>query len=270
MVRLVLGSLRRSFLSRGDLLLENLALRQQLLVLKRRNKRPRLNGLDRLFWIVAKRLWSRWKDTLVVVTPETVVRWHHAGFRLYWWWCSHHRGTCGRKPLPKETRKLIFRMVAENPTWGAPRIHRELTKLGFDLSERTVSRWVRRAPGNPEPAQRWKTFLQNHREVIAAMDFFTVSTLWFGMLYCFFVIAHDRRRILYFNVPWASDPAEHISATNKAGNNIALVMKFLRSFVNDLSERQSVICVNRFLSERRVCSINSELSDKKRDDRIQL
>jgi hypothetical protein len=91
-------------------------------------------------------------------------------------------------------------MAAENPTWGAPRIHGELLKLGFDLSERTVSRWVRRVPKNPDSAQRWLTFLRNHREAIAAMDFFTVPTLTFGVLYCFFIIGHDRRKILHFNV----------------------------------------------------------------------
>jgi transposase InsO family protein len=91
-------------------------------------------------------------------------------------------------------------MVAENPTWGAPRIHGELKLLSFDISERTVLRWMRRAPRNPEPAKRWTTFLANHREAIAAMDFFTVPTLTFGVLYCFFVISHDRRRILHFNV----------------------------------------------------------------------
>ena len=100
----------------------------------------------------------------------------------------------------EELRELIFRMVAENPTWGAPRIHGELKMLGFDLSERTVLRWMRKAPRNPEPAKRWAAFLSNHREAIAAMDFFTVPTLTFGVLYCFFVIAHDRRRILHFNV----------------------------------------------------------------------
>jgi len=100
----------------------------------------------------------------------------------------------------KRVRALIFRMVAENPTWGAPRIHGELLKLGFDLSERSVSRWVRRAPRDPDPAERWLTFLRNHREAIAAMDFFTVPTLTFGILYCFFVIGHDRRKILHFNV----------------------------------------------------------------------
>jgi putative transposase len=100
----------------------------------------------------------------------------------------------------KANLELIFRIVAENSTWGAPRIHGELLKLGFDISERTVSRWVQRAPKSPEQAQRWKTFLRNHREVIAAMDFFTVPTLSFGVLYCFFVIAHGHRRILHCNV----------------------------------------------------------------------
>jgi transposase InsO family protein len=91
-------------------------------------------------------------------------------------------------------------MVAENPTWGAPRIHGELLKLGFDVSERSVSRWIRRAPRDPDSVKRWLTFLRNHREAIAAMDFFTVPTLTFGVLYCFFVIGHDRRKILHFNV----------------------------------------------------------------------
>jgi transposase InsO family protein len=101
---------------------------------------------------------------------------------------------------PRELRELIFRMVAENRTWGAPRIHGELKMLGFNISERSVLRWMRKAPRNPEPAKRWAAFLSNHREVIAAMDFFTVPTLTFGVLYCFFVIAHDRRRILHCNV----------------------------------------------------------------------
>jgi transposase InsO family protein len=102
--------------------------------------------------------------------------------------------------VSEEIRDLIFRMAAQNPTWGAPRIHGELLKLGFDLSEPTVSRWLRRAPKTPNPAQHWLTFLRNHRTAISAMDFFTVPTLTFGVLYCFFVIAHDRRKILRFNV----------------------------------------------------------------------
>jgi putative transposase len=135
-----------------------------------------------------------------LVTPRTVVNWHRAGFRLYWTWVSRISQVGGRKPVSKEVRALILRMVAENPTWGAPRIHGELLKLGFDLSERSVSRWIRPAPRNPDPMKRWLTFLRNHREAIAAMDFFTVPTLTFGVLYCFFVIGHDRRKILHFNV----------------------------------------------------------------------
>lgn len=166
-----------------------------------RKRRPRLSAPDRLFWVLARRCWAGWRKALIVVTPETVVRWHRAGFRLYWTWLSRNRGRVGRKRTSKELRQLIFfQMVAENPTWGAPRIHGELQMLGFDVSERTVSRWARLAPRNPEPAKRWLTFLHNHREVIAAMDFFTVPTFTFGVLYCFFIIAHDRRRILHFNV----------------------------------------------------------------------
>jgi hypothetical protein len=106
----------------------------------------------------------------------------------------------GRKPISREVRELIFRMVAENPTWGAPCIHGELLKLVFDISERTVSRWVKRALKSPDPTRHWLVFLRNHREAIAAMDFFTVPTLTFSVLYCFFVIDHDRRKILHFNV----------------------------------------------------------------------
>jgi hypothetical protein len=190
----------RSCRSRRDLLLENLALRQQLGVLKQRHPQHRLAAPDRLFWIMLRWLWPGWKRSLVLVQPETVVRWHRAAFKLYWTWLSRRRTRAGRKCVSSELRELIFRMVAENPTWGAPRIHGELKMLGFDISERTVLRWMRKAPRDPEPAKRWAAFLSNHRETITAMDFFTVPTLTFGVLYCFFVIAHDRRRILHCNV----------------------------------------------------------------------
>ena len=198
--RSFLGWIFSAFSSREDLILENLALRQQLLALHAKRPRHRLTALHKLFWVALRRLWSGWKGSLIVVTPRTVVGWHRAGFRLYWKWLSRTRQMGGRKRVSKEIRLLIFRMVAENPTWGAPRIHGELLKLGFDLSETTVSRWVRRAPRTPDPAKRWLTFLRNHREAIAAMDFFTVPTLTFGVLYCFFIIGHDRRKILRFNV----------------------------------------------------------------------
>ena len=200
LLRLLIGTFRRCFRSRQDLLLENLALRQQLAVFKQRKQRPKLVWPDKLFWIALKKIWSEWQSCLVLVTPNTVVRWHRAGFRKYWDWRSRHSTGCGRKCISRELRELIFRMVAENPTWGAPRVHGELLKLGFELSERTVSRWVRRAPRKPDASRIWTAFLSNHREAIAAMDFFTVPTLTFSVLYCFFVIAHDRRRILHFNV----------------------------------------------------------------------
>jgi putative transposase len=199
-VRHLLGWVVSALRSREDLILENLALRRQLLALHAKRPRRRLTASHKLFWVVLRRLWDRWKEPLILVTPRTVVGWHRAGFRLYWKWISRARPKGGRKPVSKEVRALIFQTVAENPTWGAPRIHGELLKLGFDLLEPTVSRWVRRAPRPPDPARRWLTFLKNHREAIPAMDFFTVPTLTFGILYCFFVIGHDRRRILHHSV----------------------------------------------------------------------
>ena len=194
------GTLVRLLRARRSLLLENLALRQQLAVLKRRHPKPRIGWLDKLFWVAVRRFWAEWKQSLIVVTPATVVRWHRVGFRLYWRLISRARTQVGRRQTSKEVRELIFRMVAENPTWGAPRIQGELLMLGFDLSERTISRWMKRAPRDPEPAKLWGAFLRNHREAIAAMDFFAAPTITFGVLYCFFVISHDRRRILHFNV----------------------------------------------------------------------
>ena len=196
LLRLLFILLVRSLRSRHHLLLENLALRQQLSVLARHRPRPRFFSTDRFLWVMLRRFWPRWQRALILVQPETVVGWHRTGFRLYWKGLKRHGSCPGRKCLSRELRELIFRMFAENPTWGAPRIHGELKMLGFDVSERTVLRWMRKAPRSPESVRRWAAFLSNHREAIAAMDFFTVPTLTFG----FFVIARDRRRILHFNV----------------------------------------------------------------------
>jgi putative transposase len=117
----LLGWVISVFRSREELLLENLALRQQLLALHAKRPRPRLNSVDRLFWVVLRRVWSAWKRSLILVTPETVVRWHRTGFRLYWSWISRARKAVGRKPISREVRELIFRMVAENPTWVVSR-----------------------------------------------------------------------------------------------------------------------------------------------------
>src|SRR5207302_3546494 len=193
-MELFVGVILRLFCDRRRLLLENLALRQQLAALKRRHPRPSIAVFDRVFWVLARKFWCGWKQALIIVSPETVVRWQRSGFALYWRAISNARRMMGRRRISKEVRDLIFRMVAENPTWGAPRIHGELLLLGFHVSERTISRWMKRAPRDPQPAQRWRVFLANHREAIAAMDFFTVPTISFGVLYCFFVIRHDRRR----------------------------------------------------------------------------
>jgi transposase InsO family protein len=132
------------------------------------------------------------------VKPETVIGWHRAGFRLYWRWRSRPRG--GRPKITDEIRVLIRRLAEANPDWGAPKIHGELQKLGFVVSERIVARYLRRIRRRGDPAKRWLAFLQNHREVIAVFDFFTVPTVTFNLLYCFFVIEYGRRRILHFNV----------------------------------------------------------------------
>jgi putative transposase len=193
-----LGALRVLCRSRVDTSLEVLALRQQLAVLKRKRPRPALNGWDRCLWLTLRQTWPRWADVLALVKPETVVGWHWAGFCRYWRWRSQPRG--GRPKISEEVRALIRRLAAENENWGAPKIHGELRKLGFTLSERTVARYLRPLRRRGDPKQRWRAFLTNHREAIVAMDFFTVPTLTFGVLYCFFVIEHERRRILHCNV----------------------------------------------------------------------
>jgi len=194
----VLGALRVFFRSRSDTALEILALRQQVAVLKRQRPRPFLNSGDRFFWTTLRRFWPRWSNVLLIVQPETVVGWHRPGFRLYWRWRSRARG--GRPRITQELRDLIVRLAEENPDWGAPKIHGELQKLGFNIAERTVARYLRRILRRGDPERKWLAFLQNHREVIAAMDFFTVPTVTFRVLYCFFVIEHERRKILHCNV----------------------------------------------------------------------
>jgi len=155
--------------SRRDPVLENLALRQQLTTLAGR-RHPDIRPADRAIWILLRRSRSRWAETLAIVRPDTVVRWHRAGFRIYWNWASRRGARSGRPRLSREVRALIRRMATENP-WGAPRIHEELLCLGFDVSERSVSRHLRSLPLTPRANATWTTFLRNHRDGIAAMDF---------------------------------------------------------------------------------------------------
>jgi transposase InsO family protein len=153
---------------------------------------------DRAFWIGLSQIWSRWADTLVIVKPDTVVRWHRAGFRLFWRWKSRAR-TPAEGHVTPEVRPLIRRMAEANPLWGAPKIHGELLKLGIDIGERSVSRFMPKRLPKP-PLQTWRTFLDNHLGSLSSIDFFTVPTATFRILYVFFVLNHERRRVLHFNI----------------------------------------------------------------------
>lgn len=156
--------------------IELVALRQQLAVLKRKRPRPPVRDADRAFWVVLRRVWSGWSNALIIVKPDTVVRWHRTGFRRYWRWRSRRRA--GRPRVNRVIRELI-RVMARDNQWGVPRIHAELAKLGFEVSERTVSRYLPKSPTTPDALGRWKVFLNNHREVLAAMDLFVVPTATF-------------------------------------------------------------------------------------------
>jgi putative transposase len=197
----------------GQLALENLALRQQLAVYKRRVTRPNLRRSDRLFWAWLSRVWTGWRNALVIVAPDTVLRWQRRRFREHWAKLSG-RPTGGRPPVHAEIRTLVARMAAANPLWGAPRIHGELRKLGIDIGERTVSRLIlkRRTP----PSQTWRTFLTNHVRDLVSIDFFTVPTAGWRVLFVLVVVAHQRRRVLHFNVtehPTAAWAAQQIVET---------------------------------------------------------
>jgi putative transposase len=184
--------------SRAALQVENVALRHQIGVLRRSlRKRPKLTPVDRLLWVWLSRIWRDWRSAMAIVKPETVVAWHRAGFRLFWTW-KVRRGQPGRPVISCEVRDLIRRMCRENPGWGAPRIHGELLKLGIDIGESSVSKYMVRC--RKPPSQTWRTFLENHLTQLASIDFFTVPTIRFQVLYVFLVLAHDRRRILHFNV----------------------------------------------------------------------
>jgi transposase InsO family protein len=188
--------LRLLLLPRTRLLLENLALRQQLAVLRRSIPRPRLRTWDRLFWAWLSRCWAGWEDALVIVKPATVVGWHRTGFRRYWRWKS--RGRPGRPRIASEVRRLIRRMSRGNPLWGAPRIRAELRLLGHDVAESTVAKYRPRRSRPPSPTRR--SFLANHADCLASVDFFVVPTVTFRLLYAFVVLCHHRRCVAHFNV----------------------------------------------------------------------
>jgi len=180
------------------LIAENLALRQQIIVLKRNQNRPCIKERDRMFWRVLSNIWPSWRDSLVIVQPETVIRWHRRAFRFYW----RHKsggGKPGRPRLDAEVKSLVLKLSSANPLWGAPRIHGELLKLGIDISERSVSGIIHRNNPRP-PSQTWRTFIKNHMTDMVAVDFLVVPTIRFKMLFIFVVLSHDRRKVIHFNV----------------------------------------------------------------------
>jgi transposase InsO family protein len=197
-LRLLVALLRAAVRDRADVVAENLLLRHQLTVLTRpTRKRPRLRARDKLLWVLARLARRDWRQHLVLVRPETVVRWHRRGWRLFWRWRS--RGPVGRPRVGVEVRALIARMARDNPSWGAERIRGELLKLGIAVSTATVQRYRRREPAR-SPTQTWRTFLRNHRPSIWAADLLTVQTLTFRTLYVLVFVSHDRRELVHVNV----------------------------------------------------------------------
>jgi transposase InsO family protein len=185
-----------TFKSQRRLEIENLYLRHQLNILLCRPRRPRLRGTDRVLLVWMTRLWPDLLGLSRVVRPGTILRWHRVGFRAYWRWKS--RGRVGRPKISEELRELIRRMSRENRLWGAPRIHGELLKLGFEVAESTVSKYMIRHRG--PPSQTWRTFLRNHADAIAAIDLCVVHTLTFECLFALIIIGHGRRQLLWFAV----------------------------------------------------------------------
>jgi putative transposase len=180
-----------------QLALENLALRHQLAVYKKTVTRPKLHDSDRLFWVALSKMWAGWRQALVIVSPDTVLRWQRRRFREYWTKLARQR-IQGRPPVNAEIRALVARMATANPLWGAPRIHGELLKLGIDVAERTVSRLL---PKRSTPrSQTWRTFLANHVRDLVSLDLFTVPTVRLRVLFVLVVLAHHRRRVVHFNV----------------------------------------------------------------------
>jgi len=202
---LILSIVAAVFKDRADLVAENVALRHQLSCFIHRGPRARLRPVDRVFWVLLSRFWDGWRNNLAMVKPATVLAWHLQGeeaklpSELFCRWKSRKRGP-GRPRISIEVRKLIVEMAEMNVGWGAPRIHGELLKLGIEMSEITVSRYMPKLPPPAGSRQRWATFLRNHLHETLAIDFAVVPTATFGILYVFFVLSLERRRVLHFNV----------------------------------------------------------------------
>jgi transposase InsO family protein len=197
-VAALVAALWSSLRTRAELQAEILALRRQLAVLQQAApRRLRLSRADRLLWVVLSRVWSGWRRTVQIVKPATVVAWHRRFFAWQWRWRSLPP-RLGRPPIAVDVRTLIQRMHRANPLWGAPRIHGELQKLGIEIAETTVAKDLGRRPSAPSPT--WRTFLRTHLSQCASIDFFTVPTATFRVLFVLVILSHDRRRIVHLNV----------------------------------------------------------------------
>src|SRR5260370_34368942 len=194
----LLFPLRDCFRARAFLLAEILALRHQLLILQRssRGHKLRLRWTDRVLWVWLSRLWNDWRSALLIVKPETVIAWHRRGFQLYW--RRKNRRSDGRPTVSAEIRVLIRQMSLANPRWGAPRIHGELLKIGIEVSQATVAKYMARH--RKLPSQTWRAFLNNHAKGLVSADFFVVPTISFHLLFVFVILDHDRRRPVHFAV----------------------------------------------------------------------
>jgi transposase InsO family protein len=212
LLKAILGAFFAACRPGASLVVENLALRQQLAVLRRAAPRPRLRPMDRAFWVVLSRTWSRWTDVLAIVKPATVVGWHRRGLARFW---ARKSRPVGRPPLSRELVALIGRMAAENPLWSRRRIAGELGKLGHNVSKDAVAKYTPKRPGRPgrPRSTTWGAFLRTHLAGTIAIDFLTVPTVTFNVLYVFFVLSLERRRILHINVtahPYAEWAAQQI------------------------------------------------------------
>ncbi len=192
----VVWAMASFFRSKTSLVAENLCLRQQLLVMQRRRPRPRLRDRDRRFWILVSRWFPRWQKPLLILTPETVLRWHRKGWKAYWRWRSRPQGRLGRKPIPPEVKTLIRRMATENVLWGQKRIQAELARLDLKVSARTVAKYMRGLRRGP-PSPTWRKFLTAHAREIWACDFFCVQTILFRTIYVFFIVHHASREVVH-------------------------------------------------------------------------
>ncbi|MCD4831412.1 MAG: hypothetical protein K8R02_06340 [Anaerohalosphaeraceae bacterium] len=194
---LIFEYFRQLFTTKQNLILENLMLRQQLNIYKRKAKRPKLENIDRITLVWISKVFSKWKSALVVTKASTLISWHRKSFKLYW---RRKSRRVGRPNIDWELIKLIRKMQKENSLWSAQRIQGELEKLGFSVCDNTVAKYMRKPKTDPEKIQRWLTFLRNHAKYTVGIDFLVVRTIFFKAIYVFVAISHNRRKILHFGI----------------------------------------------------------------------